>query len=433
MKIFLDSIGCRLNQSEIEKMALQFRQAGYDLVDDASLADLVVVNTCAVTSAASSDSRQHIRQAAKVGNARIVATGCWATIDPQSASKLPLVALVVDNLHKQGLVKDILGKDENSPINILLPRTALPGLRKRTRAFIKIQDGCNNHCSYCITRIARGKSRSQSLEEILSDIQSAIDGGVKEIVLTGAQLGSWGKDLEPKMKLTDLINIVFQNTSIERLRLSSIEPWEINEDYLAVLQNKRFCQHLHLPLQSGSAEILKRMTRQMTPEKFSDLVLLLRNAYPELSITTDLIVGFPGETETEFNENLEFIQKMNFAGGHVFSFSPRPETSAALLPDPVHQRIKKERSKLLRSYLTESANQYRNKFLRQNIRVLWEKSERTDRTGWRMEGLTDNYLRVFAFSETDRWNQFSDVRLLNVEEKLIKGSINQVDYLDHKK
>jgi threonylcarbamoyladenosine tRNA methylthiotransferase MtaB len=423
MKIFLDSIGCRLNQSEIEKMALQFRQAGYELVDDAKLADLIVVNTCAVTSAASSDSRQHIRQAAKVGNARIVATGCWATIDPQSASNLPSVALVVDNLHKQDLVIDILGKNEGTLSNSFLPRAALPGLRKRTRGFIKIQDGCNNHCSYCITRIARGKSRSQSLEEIFRDIQSAIDGGVKEIVLTGAQLGSWGKEFNPKKKLKDLIEIVFQKTTIERLRLSSIEPWEINEDFLDVFQNERFCRHLHLPLQSGSAAVLKRMTRPITPEKYRDLIMMLRKASPELAITTDLIVGFPGETEMEFNENLEFIQKMNFAGGHVFSFSPRPETSAALLPDPVHPQVKKERSKLLRSYITDSTNLYRNKFIGKNIPVLWEKSERIHRTRWRLEGFTDNYLRVFAFSEIDRWNQFSEVRLLNGDGKQTEGLI----------
>ncbi len=431
MKIFLDSIGCRLNQSEIEKMALQFRQAGHELVDDAGHADLVVVNTCAVTTAASSDSRQHIRQAAKLGNARIVATGCWATVDPESALKLPSVALVADNLHKQSLVSDILGKDDSLDDNSLLPRVALPGLHKRTRAFIKIQDGCDNHCSYCITRIARGKSRSQPLQEILSDIQSAIEGGVKEIVLTGAQLGSWGKDLQPRAKLIVLIDIIFQQTSIERLRLSSLEPWEIDDDFFAIFKNERFCRHLHLSLQSGSMAVLKRMTRRITPEKYSDLILRLRKTCPEIAITTDLIAGFPGESEIEFSESLKFIQMMNFAGGHVFSFSPRPATSATSLSDPVQTRVKKERSILLRSIISESAKQYRHKFLGQNMRVLWEKSENIDGMKWRMEGLTDNYLRVFTFSQIDLWNQFSKVRLSNDEGTLIKGEMLEEGNMDN--
>jgi threonylcarbamoyladenosine tRNA methylthiotransferase MtaB len=423
MKIFLDSIGCRLNQSEIEKMALQFRRAGHELVENAGQADLVVVNTCAVTSAASSDSRQHIRQAAKLGNARIVATGCWVTVDPQSALKLPSVVRVADNLNKHRLVSDILGKEDSLNDNSLLTRIALPGLHKRTRAFIKIQDGCDNYCTYCITRIARGKSRSQSLNEILRDIQSALEGGVKEIVLTGAQLGSWGIDFRPKKKLMDLINNIFERTSLERLRLSSLEPWEVDDDFFAIFQNKRFCRHLHLPLQSGSGSILKRMARPITPGRFCDLISRLRGNCPEIAITTDLIVGFPGETENEFNESTEFIKKINFAGGHVFSFSPRPATSAASLPDPVQTIVKKERSRLLRSVISESAKQYRHKFMGQNMRILWEKSETIDGEIWRLEGLTDNYLRVFAFSKIDLWNQFSNVHLSIDEGKLIKGEI----------
>jgi threonylcarbamoyladenosine tRNA methylthiotransferase MtaB len=427
MKIYLDSIGCRLNQSEIEKMAIQFRQAGHELVEYAVHADLVVVNTCAVTSAASSDSRQHIRQAAKLGNAQIVVTGCWATIDPESALQLPSVVLAADNLHKRNLVNEILKNEVSVKDHSLLPRIALPGLHKRTRAFIKIQDGCDNHCSYCITRIARGKSRSQSWREILIDIQSAIDGGVKEIVLTGAQLGSWGMDLQPKVRLIDLINSIFQYTSIERLRLSSLEPWEIDDDFLAVLKNPRFCRHLHLPLQSGSLVVLKRMTRRMTPEKYKDLILRLRNACPEIAITTDLIVGFPGETEMEFSESSQFIQMMNFAGGHVFSFSLRPSTEAALLPDPIQAKVKKERSSILRSIIAESAQQYRRKFLGQKMQVLWEKSKNVNGIHWRLEGLTDNYLRVYAYSNVDLWNRFSKTLLLNEEGIQLKGEIQGVE------
>ena len=204
MKIFLDSIGCRLNQSEIEKIALQFRNSGHEIVAKANQADLIVVNTCAVTAAASSDSRQHIRQASRQSHARIVATGCWATIEPQIALELPSVTKVVKNDEKDQLVADILCSSEEVQCNINLVRIPLPGQHRRTRSFIKVQVGCDHNCTYCITRIARGKSRSQPIEEILSDIQSASMGGVKEIVLSGTQLGSWGKNFGSPINLTNL-------------------------------------------------------------------------------------------------------------------------------------------------------------------------------------------------------------------------------------
>jgi threonylcarbamoyladenosine tRNA methylthiotransferase MtaB len=225
------------------------------------------------------------------------------------------------------------------------------------------------------------------------------------------------------MKLTDLISIIFQQTCIERLRLSSLEPWEIDDDFFAIFDNQRFCRHLHLPLQSGSRAILTRMYRRITPEKYSELISHLRIKSPDIAITTDLMAGFPGETENEFSENLEFIQTINFAGGHVFTFSPRPATIASSLPDPVQTNVKKERSRILRSIISESARQYRKKFLGQKMQVLWEKSEKIDGKGWRMEGLTDNYLRVLTFSQVDLRNQFSKVRLSTDEGILIKGEI----------
>jgi threonylcarbamoyladenosine tRNA methylthiotransferase MtaB len=423
MKIFLDSVGCRLNQSEIEMMANQFHRAGHQIVEEASQADIVIINTCAVTAAASSDSRQKIRQAARSGNARIYSTGCWATIDPLSASMLPSVERVVENRQKEDIVNQILGKNELSGTKKVQPRIALPGQHKRTRAFIKVQDGCDNFCSYCITRIARGKSKSRNMEFVTEDIQSAIAGGVKEIVLTGAQLGAWGRDLIPKMKLMDLIIAILQNTPIARLRLSSIEPWEIKEDFFLLFENPRFCKHLHLPLQSGSISVLKRMTRPITPRKYELLIAAIRKINEKIAITTDLIVGFPGETDTEFNETLEFVQKLVFAGGHVFSFSARPQTKAELMPSPIPTLIKKERSRILRSTLAISTAQFRENQVGHIQPVLWEKAEMIGEKKFKMEGLTDNYLRVTAISQQNLWNKISSVELLDCQEDFLWGRI----------
>ena len=423
MKIFLDSIGCRLNQSEIEKIALQFRRSGHEIVAKANQADLIVVNTCAVTAAASSDSRQHIRQASRQSHARIVATGCWATIEPQIAIELPSVTKVVKNDEKDQLVEDILCSSEEAQCNINLARIPLPGQHRRTRSFIKVQDGCDHNCTYCITRIARGKSRSQPIEEILSDIQSASMGGVKEIVLSGTQLGSWGKNFGSPINLTNLINEIFIRTDIPRVRLSSIEPWDIEEDFFKLFQNSRFCHHFHIPFQSGCVETLRKMGRKGTPEEYRRLINQIRMAAPDCAITTDIMVGFPGETDFEFQQSLDFVQAQRFAGGHVFSFSARPGTPAMHLPDPVSAPIKKIRSIQMRDIFSKSACAYRTKFLGEEREVLWEKSTLLEDKKWMLEGLTDNYIRVNTKNGQDRWNQLSMVKIMDIDYPIVSGDI----------
>ena len=231
MKIYLDTIGCRLNQAEIEKFAVQFRAAGYSLVSTAAEADLVIVNTCAVTAEAGSDSRQRIRQAGKVGNAEIIATGCLSSLEGESLLKLPGVIQSVPNSEKDHLVESYLKKNGQTG-NLLFPvRQPIPGRRERTRAFIKAQDGCDDHCTFCITRLVRGKSRSIPETEILTDIHSAMEGGSKEVVLSGVQLGSWGSDLIPRKNLTFLVQAILKETSIPRIRLSSVEPWDLEDDF----------------------------------------------------------------------------------------------------------------------------------------------------------------------------------------------------------
>ena len=421
MKVYVDSIGCRLNQSEIEKFAAQFRAAGHTVVENPAEADLVLVNTCTVTVEAASDSRQKIRQANRQGQAKIAVTGCWSTLEADAAAALPGVQWVIPNDHKKSLVPDIL----NLPVEEMdlepLARQPLPGIHKRTRAFIKTQDGCDNHCTFCITRIARGPGRSQSEEEVLADIRSALAGGTKEIVLTGVHLGSWGSDFDPAKHLKDLVKTILEKTDPARLRLSSLEPWDLNEEFFSLWQDKRMCRHLHLPLQSGSRATLRRMARKITPEGFSGLVAMARQASEDMAITTDIIVGFPGETEEEFTESLEFVRQMEFAAGHVFNYSARPGTPAARYANQVPPEVRKKRSVAMRAVLSEASIRFRQRFVGRQMGVLWEAASAFGPQGWQIEGLTDNYLRVTVFSPENRWNEISQVRLTDLSEDGLRG------------
>ena len=423
MKIFLDTIGCRLNQAEIESLARQFRAAGHEVVASAAEADLAVVNTCTVTSQAAADSRSAIRRASRLGVNSIAVTGCWATLEPEAAASLPGVVRVVPNQQKDSLASDLLGLPQEFFDLEPLARQPLPGLHSRTRAFIKAQDGCDNACTFCITTRARGPSRSRPLEAVLADVRSALDGGAKEIVLTGVHLGAWGLDFEIPRRLSDLVAALLARGSILRLRLSSLEPWDLDADFFALWSDATLCRHLHLPLQSGSAGVLRRMSRQTTPGAFADLVKRARACIPEVAITTDVITGFPGETEAEFAETVEFIRGLDFAGGHVFTYSARPGTAAALMSGQVRHEVRKERNAILRGVFAESAERYRRKFLGQTLSVLWESTDQLSDSGWRMEGLTDNYLRVTAPAPEPRWNRLDEVRLVALEMDGLSGVI----------
>jgi threonylcarbamoyladenosine tRNA methylthiotransferase MtaB len=428
MKVYLDTIGCRLNQSEIESFARQFRSAGHTIVSNSAEADIVVINTCAVTAQAASDSRQKIRQAARAAGLsgrqnEIVITGCWSTLDPAGAAGLPGVTRVVPNLEKDALVAAAL----NLPVETFdlepVAREPLPGAHLRTRAFIKVQDGCDNHCTFCVTRIARGPGRSREIAAVIHDVQSALDGGAQELVLTGVHLGSWGQDFAAPAHLYDLVEAVLRQPGLPRLRLSSLEPWDLDEAFFSLWSDNRLCRHLHLPLQSGSPETLRRMARKTTPESFLSLVNAARKAAPQIGITTDIIVGFPGETEAHFAESLEFVRQVAFAQGHVFSYSARPGTAAARMPNQIPLEIRKQRSAQMRAVFTQSAEQYRQRFLGQVVNVLWEATDSYGPDGWRLHGLTDNYLPVTANSAQRLWNTLSKVRLVGLTPEGISGEI----------
>jgi threonylcarbamoyladenosine tRNA methylthiotransferase MtaB len=438
MKIYLDTIGCRLNQSEIESMARQFRVAGHEIVGSPENADMAVVNTCAVTNDAASVSRSKIRQIARAGVDEIIATGCWATLQPKEALSLPNVLKVVSNDQKDQLAAETLGIDPSSISQPLfdtepISRQMLPGLHRRTRAFIKVQDGCDNHCTFCITTVARGESHSRPVADVILDIQSALQGGTKEVVLTGVHLGSWGYDLSPSLEagfgshLKDLIKAILRETDVPRLRLSSLEPWDLDADFFSLWDpsssSGRLMPHLHLPLQSGSESTLKRMARKTTPESFRGLVSAARQVMPNVAITTDIIAGFPGETETEFAESLAFVKEINFAGGHVFTYSPRPGTGAAKMKGQVRPELRKNRNHILREALDESERSYYRQFIGQRMSVLWESTSEMGEWGWQMEGLTKNYLRVKAFAPSPRWNEVDDVQIQQAEMDGLKGVI----------
>ncbi len=427
MKVYLDFVGCRLNQSENEALARQFLAAGHTIVHEPEVADMAVINTCAVTYAAESDSRQKIRQATRAGIKQIILTGCWATIYPQQAANMPGVSQVVPNNFKEHLVSNLLQIPQENLTSPPTEQTYNSKSRLRTRVFIKVQDGCNNHCTFCITRIARGVSHSRSIREIIKEINQMLDADpqncVKEIVLTGVNLGSWGQDFSPPLHLRHLVQAILDDTDIPRLRLSSLEPWDLDASFFTLWENPRLCRHVHLPLQSGCAQTLRRMGRKTTPQSFTQLVEAARSVCPDIAITTDLIAGFPGETEAEFAESLAFIQAMEFAGGHVFTFCERPGTPAAHMPNQVPFATRKERNAMLRRVLEESAQHYRNQYLGKILLVLWESAVPHGPERWLLKGLTDNNIRVTSLASKFLWNQITPVFLVESQNGNLVGKL----------
>jgi threonylcarbamoyladenosine tRNA methylthiotransferase MtaB len=416
MKIFFDMVGCRVNEAEMEAMAAEARSRRHDVSADGKAADWTVINTCTVTREAERDSRQKICQAhARNPSARLAVTGCWATMEPERAAALPGVALVIPNAEKNQTIERILGKELPSAENA----TPLPpdGWRRRTRAYIKVQDGCDNACAYCITRLARGPIRSRPADEVAEDILSAERSGAKEAVLAGVHLGAWGKDPGMDCGLEQLVESVLACTAIPRIRLSSLEPWDLRPKFFRLWRDPRLCPHLHLPLQSGCAATLRRMERRATPDDFARIVDAARAAIPDLAITSDLMVGFPGESEADFRESLDFVERMNFARLHVFRFSARPGTAAARMPDAVPPQELRRRAILARQTADRTAESFARGFLGREIDVLWEADTRC---GLR-HGLTGNFLRVRVQSDSILPNTFSRVKLTAVDRGEIVG------------
>jgi threonylcarbamoyladenosine tRNA methylthiotransferase MtaB len=412
--VYFDSIGCRLNQAEIESLAAEFQTAGYALASDAGAADVVVINTCSVTREADRDSRQKARQAhAHNPHAAIALTGCWSNLEPEAAARMPGVRWVVPNEEKRQLparVMDVLGATPSAQES-----HPLPDARRRTRRFLPVQLGCDNVCAYCVTRVARGAARSVPADEVVRGIRAAEESGALEVVLTGVQLGAWGKDLGERSGLEALLNSILLHTRIPRIRLSSLEPWNLNSALLGVLSDPRMCPHLHLPLQSGCAATLRRMQRPVTPEEFQRRVEAARAAIHSLAITSDLIVGFPGETDSDFLESLEFVRAMRFARLHIFRFSARPGTVAAALPGRVPRETVRTRARSAAHADRESVDAFLRGYLGGEAEVLWEHGDGCGH----FRGGTRNGISVRIQANEELHNRLSRVRL----EKILDGEM----------
>lgn len=425
MKVYFETTGCRLNQSEIEAMAAQFQRAGHAVVSAAAEADLCVVNTCAVTNEATRTSRAVIRRLNRANpDARIVATGCYAHLSPDTVGALPGVAQVVNNLDKDRLVPLVLS-DELGEIFDCEPlaREWGGGALGRTRAFIKAQDGCDNRCTFCITTIARGPGRSRAQDEIVREIEALASAGYQEAVLTGVHLGSYGHDWGEREGLYLLVQDILRRTAIPRLRLSSLEPWDLSPRFFELWAEPRLCRHLHLPLQSGCDATLRRMARRTTCASFRALVTSARAQIPDLAISTDVIVGFPGETDAEFGASLDFVREMAFTRLHVFRYSRRPGTAAARLPGHVDPEVKKARSAQMLTLSEEGGRQFAQRFVGREVTVLWEHVTGASEAGFRNTGLTDHYVRVDLDAPEALTNTISRVRVSGVIEHGLRGEV----------
>jgi threonylcarbamoyladenosine tRNA methylthiotransferase MtaB len=413
MKVHVRHLGCRLNQSEIETMARQFIALGHEMTDDPSSAEQIVVNTCAVTLDATRDSRKLIRSFHRANpDAQIAVTGCYAQIAPDEVGVLPGVQAVIGNLEKDGLVPAITGQSLD-PFDVEPIQRGEPPWIGRTRAFIKVQDGCDNACTFCVTTIARGQGRSRSMDEVIREIRLMLAAGYQEIVLTGVHLGSYGHDLGMQDGLRRLVEAILTQTDAQRLRLSSLEPWDLTTDFFSLWSDRRVCPHLHLPLQSGCDATLRRMARRTTQQQFAALIDAARSQIDNPCITSDIIVGFPGEDDAEFSESLRFVQQMSFAGLHVFRYSARPGTAAARMRHHVSEDVKRERSARMIA-LGEAGERGYALAQRDSVRpVLWEQIAGSSAEGFINIGYTDNYVRVSAVHPRPLTNLTTPARLMD--------------------
>lgn len=416
LTIAIETHGCKLNQADSEEMARRFNDEGYRLVDVEDGPDVIVVNSCSVTHVADAKARQALRSAKRrKSNPIVIATGCYAERDPRTLLKMSSVDLVAGNREKGRLVELTklvtagrlsYNKSEGRPAN---------SYRIRSKAMIKIQEGCNQICSFCIIPRVRGRERSVPVELLIKEIQSRCSEGFREVVLTGTQLGSYGFDLE-NVDLTRLLALILEKTSIERLRLSSVQPQEFTSNLLDLWDNPRLCQHFHIPLQSASPSVLTKMRRRYSPELFSAKVQEIQDRFPEAAITTDVIIGFPGEGNLEYEQTLEFCSRVDFADMHVFPYSVRPRTTAAHLSDKVDPIEKKERMNRILTLSMIKANIFRKRSLGQTRSVLWEGTKTKDGI---FSGLTDNYLRVHTCSQKDLTNKITSARLTSFQNEIL--------------
>ncbi|MDD5276813.1 MAG: tRNA (N(6)-L-threonylcarbamoyladenosine(37)-C(2))-methylthiotransferase MtaB [Methylovulum sp.] len=428
MLVYLKTLGCRLNEAELETWAQEFQKAGHVITRQAQAAHIIVLNSCAVTQDAARKSRQLIRRIHRDNpQAKLVVSGCYATLNQDEAAVTLGVDLVVSNQDKQQLVeKTLTGLD----MSVMPALSTEPGeislfTRGRQRAFVKVQDGCRYRCTFCIVTIARGDESSRPVQAVVDEVNALHhQQGIDEVILTGVHLGGYGSDLGNN--LADLIRAILAQTTLPRLRLGSLEPWELPADFFELFQNPRLMPHLHLPLQSGSDSVLRRMARRCKTEEFTAIVKQLRQHIPHFNITTDIIVGFPGETEQEWQDSFDFIKQTGFGHIHIFTYSKREGTKAATLQNQVDNAVKRHRSQQLHELAQTMKQQFCQSNLGKTFPVLWEAySEPYSDNEQRVFGYTPNYLRVGCIisKQVSLENQTRNVRLASVHDDCIMAGL----------
>lgn len=417
MRTFLiQNFGCRATQADGAALDGMLRRQGLDAVDSNASADLVILNTCTVTAEADQDVRQAVRRAHRENpEARILVTGCYAQRAPEELAALPGVAWVVGNSHKTQIGEIVSGADYHGQIHLgdifeqreFLSAPVDDAAGDRTRPNLKIQDGCNNRCAFCIIPSVRGRSRSAKADTVVEQVRH-LTGRYREVVLSGINLGRWGRDLDGRLRLADLVRRLLAETPVERLRLSSVEPMDFSDDLLGLMASeRRIAAHVHAPLQSGCDRTLRRMRRKYRPRHYEDRVRKAREWMPDASIGADVMVGFPGETDEEFEECRAFIEAMPFTYLHVFTYSERPGTESAGLPGEVPMPVRKHRNRILRELAARKNAEFRRRMIGRTLSALTLDQPRV--------ALTENFLKV-ELAEERASNLLVDVKIGGVSE-----------------
>ena len=419
MRIAFTTFGCKINQIETDQMRRAVASDKVQFVPFDDHADVYVINTCSVTSRSDYQCRQAIRSAVRRGNgAKVVVTGCYAQTNPGDIRSIPGVDLILDNSKKDDLsahIEALISSNDalSAPIDLQSAGQFLVG---RTRGFIKIQDGCDNRCSYCIVPLARGASRSIPYDRVIEEFAVHVDADCPEVVLSGIHIGKYGQDLTPRRSLTGLLETLLARRRNTRIRLSSIEPREITGEIIDMLGNG-LCRHLHIPLQSGDDSILIRMNRDYSSAFYSDLLEDISRRVPGVALGADVMVGFPGEGDEEFNNTIELIKQSPLTHLHVFGFSPRPGTPAAEMSGQVTERVKKERSEVLRNLGNAKNHDFRRRFFQETLHAVIVGTRCTS-TGC-YSGVTDNYIKVAVLDAPEQAiGQTFQVKINNVAENI---------------
>lgn len=427
-KVAFYTLGCKVNQYETEAMSELFLNSGYEICNFDNFADIYVINTCTVTSMSDRKSRQIIRRAKKQNSdAIVIVTGCYSQTNPQSVLEIEGVNLVLGTKDRKNIVtlaENTKNTDKLSFVGDIMKTHSFEELEishyeERTRAFIKIQEGCNQFCSYCIIPYARGPIRSREMNDVISETERLVNNGYSEIIYTGIHVASYGLDTgEPK--LADLLKKANKIEGLKRIRLSSIEPMTLDEEFVKnISECDKLCHHFHLSLQSGCDETLKRMNRKYTTKEYKKIVDGLRKNYPDVAITTDIMTGFPGETDEEFSKTLEFVKEISFADAHIFQYSQRNGTTAAKRPDQISPEIKEQRSKELIKICKKSQDDFISSFIGKTMEVLFEQPSEN---GY-FEGKTSNYITVYVKTEQNLQSIYKNVLIKEAENQIAYGII----------